>query len=476
MQAVSFTLIMPQLLLLGFGCLALLTDLFASKRFPKGAYTLVQLSLLVAIVWILKHLTLTATVGFDGNVVSDGLAQLLQLFIYISAFAAFLYARHYNAERQIPAGEYYVLGLFSVLGMVILVSAHSLLTVYLGLELMSLPLYAMVALRRDSLVATEAAMKYFVMGAIASGILLYGMSMLYGATGKLALDEIAQAIMAMPPEHSLILSFALVFIVVGVGFKLAAVPFHMWAPDVYTGAPTPVAAFLGSAPKLAAVGMTIRLLVQALPELQAQWHQLLMVLAILSMGVGNLFAVAQTNIKRMLAYSAIAHIGFMLLGLLTTSPAGYAASLFYILVYSLMSVGAFGMVVMLSKSEFEAENIEDFKGLNARNPWLAFLMLILMLSMAGVPPTAGFFAKFLVIQALVAHHSVWLAVLAMLFAVIGAFYYIRVIKVMYFDTPDAETAITRSADMTVALSINSLALLFLGIFPGFLYQLCLRVF
>ena len=376
--------------------------------------------------------------------------------------------------RQLFKGEFFVLSLFAVLGMMVMISAHSLLTIYLGLELLSLSLYALVALNRDSVESSEAAMKYFVLGAIASGILLYGMSMLYGATGSLDIGEVG-AYIRSSSGNDIVLSFGLSFIIVGLVFKLGGVPFHMWVPDVYHGAPTVVTLFIGSAPKIAAFAMIIRLLVNGLEGLHVQWIDMLVIIAVLSIAVGNVIAIAQRNIKRMLAYSTISHVGFLLLGILAGTSEGYSAAMFYILVYALMSLGAFGMVVLLSRAGFEADNIDDFKGLNEKSPWFAFIMLILMFSMAGVPPTAGFYAKLSVLKAVVDINMVWLAATAVVFSVIGAFYYLRIIKFMYFDKADDATPLKTNFDMSVVLSTNGLAVLALGIYPTSLMTLCATV-
>ena len=372
-------------------------------------------------------------------------------------------------------GEYYILGLFSMLGMMVLVSAHSLITIYLGLELLSLPLYAMVAMRRDDQKATEAGMKYFVMGAVASGMLLYGISFIYGSVHTINLAQIATALAA---GHVLMPVFllGLVLIIVGIAFKLGVVPFHMWLPDVYDGAPNSVMMFVGTAPKVAAFGMAIRLLVEMMPTMQAQWQPLFIFLAILSMGLGNLLAIAQTNIKRMLAYSGIAHIGYMLLGLIAGTANGYSSALFYIIVYVFMSLAAFSMIILLSRQGFECENISDLKGLNTRSPWLALMVLFTMFSMAGIPPFIGFFAKLSVLEALISVHIVWLAVLAIVFAIIGLYYYLRVIKVVYFEQPDTDEPIAWNFDMRIILSVNSMALLFFGLFPGAIFALCQYTF
>jgi len=346
-----FSAALPEMFILMMGCLALLVDLFVKERYKSLSYYIVQLALIGAFGFTLHQLGHDAEITFSGNFISDHFSALLKLSIYIASFGAFWYGREYISDRDIPFCEYYVLGLFSVLGMMVLVSAYSLLTIFLGLELLSLPLYAMVALERDSKSASEAAIKYFVMGAIASAMLLYGMSMLYGATGSIEIDAIARVINTAPAGSGLLFAFGLVFIVVGIGFKFAAVPFHMWAPDVYQGAPASVTVFLGSVPKLAALGMSVRLLVNMMPHLMIQWQELLIVMAILSMGLGNFIAIAQTNIKRMLAYSGIAHVGYLFLGLLVGTEEGYAAALFYILIYALMSLGRAKCLLFREKIE-----------------------------------------------------------------------------------------------------------------------------
>jgi NADH-quinone oxidoreductase subunit N len=370
-------------------------------------------------------------------------------------------------------GEFFTLVLFATLGMMIMISANSLLTLYLGLELMSLALYSMVALQRDSAAATEAAMKYFVLGALASGMLLYGMSMLYGAAGTLEITRLA-AVVAERGTRDVVLAFALVFIVAGLGFKLGAVPFHMWVPDVYHGAPTAVTLIIGSAPKLAAFAFIMRLLAQGLgaEELVQEWRQMLTLMAVLSLAIGNITAIAQTNLKRMLAYSTIGHMGFLLLGVLAGDLPGYSAGMFYVVVYVLMNLGSFGMILLLSRAGFEAENLDDFKGLNQRSPWYAFIMLLLMFSMAGVPPTVGFYAKLAVLQAVVNAGYVWLAVLAVLLSVVGAFYYLRVVKLMYFDAPQDASPIEPRVDVRLLMGANGLAMLVFGVMPEPLMGLC----
>ena len=409
-----------------------------------------------------------------GSFVHDPMAALLKTSVFLVTIGAFVYARGYQTGKGSLRGEFYVLGLFAVLGMMVMISAHSLLTIYLGLELLSLSLYAMVAFDRNSSPASEAAMKYFVLGALASGMLLYGMSMLYGATGSLDLAEIAAAINTMD-KSSIILIFALCFIVVGLAFKFGAVPFHMWVPDVYHGAPTAVTLFIGSAPKIAAFAMAMRLLVESLGGLVPDWQGMLVILAVLSLALGNVIAIAQTNLKRMLAYSTISHVGFLLLGILSGTQEGYSASMFYAITYALMAIGAFGMIILLSRKGYEADGLDDFKGLNERSPWFAFMMLILMFSMAGVPPTVGFYAKLSVLQAVIHVDMLWLALVAVAFSVIGAFYYIRMVKLMYFDPPGSEQPLVINTDLQIAMSVNGLAVLLLGLFPGGLLALCLNV-
>jgi NADH-quinone oxidoreductase subunit N len=416
--------------------------------------------------------------AFNDMFVQDSMADTLKLFILAITFVIYVYSRDYLRERNIFKGEFYVLGLFGVLGMMIMVSSSNLLLLYLGLELMSLCLYAMVAFDRDNGNASEAAMKYFVLGAIASGMLLYGMSILYGLSGSLAIADIATAVTATEAgtDAQLGLVFALVFIVVALAFKLGAVPFHMWVPDVYHGSPTTVTAYISSAPKIAGFAMIMRLLVEGLGGLHADWQMMLVILAVLSMAVGNIIAIAQANIKRMLAYSTISHVGFILLGILAGTADGYASAMFYTLAYAIMSLGGFGIVLYMSRAGFEAEELDDYKGLNQRSPWFAFMMLILMFSMAGVPPTLGFWAKLAVLSAVVDINMTWLAIVGVVFSIIGLFYYLRVIKLMYFDEPVEQQEITCGRDMQIALSTNSMAILALGLYPAGLMSICAAVF
>jgi NADH-quinone oxidoreductase subunit N len=474
-QVPDFTPALPEAFLLGMLCAILILDLFLSDRSRIVTYAIAQLTLLGAMFLTLSSMSAETVLTFSGTYIRDGMADILKLAIYASTFVTFLYAKDYLRDRGIFKGEFYTLGLFGTLGMSILVSAHNFLTIYLGLELLSLSLYAMVVIQRDSSIASEAAMKYFVLGAIASGMLLYGMSIIYGITGTLDLAGMTANITVQTP--GILLSFGLVFIIVGIAFKLGAVPFHMWVPDVYQGAPTAVTLFIGSAPKIAAFAMLMRLLVDGLYDLHPQWEGILIILAVLSMAIGNLLAIAQTNIKRMLAYSTISHVGFLILGVLTGTQSGFAASMFYTLAYVIMALAGFGIVMLLSRKGFEAENLDDYKGLNERSPWYAFLMLSVMFSMAGVPPFLGFWAKLVVLEQVIAANMVWLAIVGVLFSVIGAFYYLRIVKLMYFDKPaDDIPALTASFDTRLMVSLNSLLILFMGIFPGSLLALCQAAF
>lgn len=468
----SCHLALPEMVVLITTCIALLGDLFFKKS--NIAFTIALLGLVIAGCICYLFLGQTQTLIFNNLFISDDIGQLSKLFVCISVFLSFFYSFYYVREKNMPRGDYYVLGLFSTLGMMILISAHSLLTIYLGLELLSLPLYAMVAIKRNNADSSEASMKYFVMGAIASAMLLYGISMIYGATGELELTKIAGAIKSSS-SHKLLI-FGLVFILCGVGFKLAVVPFHMWAPDVYQGAPTTVTLFISTAPKIAALGMTLRLLLFAFPDLIKDWQQIILVMALLSTFIGNLIAIVQTNIKRLFAYSTVSHMGYVLFGVLAGNIQGYSAALYYALIYTLMSAGAFGLLVLLSRQGLEIQEIKDLKGLNKTNPWLAFMMLLVLFSMAGVPPTVGFFAKLLVLKALIDVNLIWVAVVGLIFAVIGAFYYIRIVKIMYFDAPKDTGFIALPWQMNVVFSLNCLSLLYLGVFPGVLINACMSAF
>jgi NADH-quinone oxidoreductase subunit N len=424
-------------------------------------------------------LTLLATapdervLTFDGSYVSDSLSQLLKLSSVLLVAIGFLYARDYLRQNELLKGEFYTLGLFGLLGMMIMMSANSLLTMYLGLETLALSQYALVAFDRNSKVAAESAMKYFVLGAIASGALLYGISWIYGVTGVLQFDEIAAVLRGNPELNAIPLWFGVAFLIVGIAFKFGAVPFHMWLPDVYQGARSPVTLYIASAPKLAALALILRILADGLGGAHDVWQGMIMVVAVLSLVIGNVVAIAQTNIKRMLGYSAIAHVGFILAAVFCGTDQGYAAALFYTLTYTVMAAGAFGMVILLSRRGFEAENLGDFRGLNARSPWFALMMLFFMFGMAGVPPWVGFFAKLNAINAVLAVGYPGLAVLMVLAAVIGAYYYLRVVWYMYFDKPEDRSVFQSNADTRLVLSLNGIAVLMLGVLPGWLLKLCI---
>ncbi len=467
-----------EIFLLSMACVILLIDLVLPGRRGLIAF-LTQLTLVVAAALTFVMADGQVVLTFSNMYVDDLLGDFLKLLVYVAVFVVLVYSRGYLAVRDLDKSEYYLLILFATLGMNVMISASHFLTLYLGLELLSLSLYALVALDRDSARATEAAMKFFVLGAMASGLLLYGMSMIYGATGTLEIGGIAQSIYHGVANKT-VLVFGLVFLVSGLAFKLGVVPFHMWIPDVYHGAPTPITLFIGSAPKLAAFAMALRLLVYGLFELAAEWQMMLMILSVLSIAIGNLVAIAQTNLKRMLAYSAISHMGFMLLGLISGVVGGdrhfalnaYSSAMFYSIAYVLMSLGAFGMILLLSRAGHEAENLEDFKGLSQRSPWFALMMGIVMFSMAGVPFFVGFWAKFSVLLAVVDTGQVWLAVVAVFFSLIGAFYYLRVVKLMWFDAPVNPQPIEAGLDLRVLMSINGLAVAVLGAFPQAIMTLC----
>lgn len=461
----------PEIFLLAMVSLVLIADLFVSDERRFITYVLTQLTLLGCALLTVFTATSEVTYTFNGMFVDDPMADTLKLFTYMALSVVLVYSRDYISTRGLYRGEFFSLALFAMLGMMVMISANHFLTLYLGLELLALSLYAMVALQRDSKAATEAAMKYFILGALASGLLLYGMSMVYGATGSLQILEVAAAIKNGAPGNTLLV-FGLVFIVSGLAFKLGVVPFHMWIPDVYHGAPTAVTLFIGSAPKIAAFAFFMRLLVTGLEGVSPDWQGMLIILAIASMAIGNITAIAQTNLKRMLAYSTISHMGFLLLGILAASINGYSSAMYYVIAYVLMSLGTFGMIILLSRAGFEAENLDDFKGLNKRSPWYAFVMLLLMFSMAGVPPTIGFFAKLAVLQAVLEIGYAWVVVVAVMLSLIGAYYYLRIVKLMYFDAPVDETPIEVSPDMRVVLSANGLAILALALLPNSLMALC----
>ena len=464
---------LPEIFLLAATCFILIFDLFLSDRRRHVTY-LLTLAALLGCGW-LSFATITggaATYTMHGMFVDDLLSGTLKLVLYVTVAAVLVYSRQYLHKRGMFRGEFFALLLFATLGMMVMISASSFLTLYMGLELLSLSLYALVAMQRDSALAAEASMKYFILGALASGMLLYGMSMIYGATGTLDITQIGLLLQA-GVGNSTVLAFGLVFIVAGIAFKLGVAPFHMWVPDVYQGAPTAVTLFIGTATKLAAFAFVIRLLAQGLVALAGDWQQMLVILSVLSMAIGNITAIAQTNLKRMLAYSTIAHMGFLLLGILAASMDGYSSAMFYVVAYVITGLGSFGMIMLLSRRGFEADRLEDLKGLNQRNPWYAFLMLLLMFSLAGVPPTIGFYAKLAVLQAVMDAGYTWLAVVAVMFSLIGAFYYLRIVKLMYFEAPVDTHDIRPALDMRVLMGVNGLAVLALGILPQALMSVCL---
>ncbi len=482
---------LPEIYLLAGTCLVLLVDLFLKDSQRFISYLLAQVVLIITALLVLASFTgfpffeslqlssAEKVTTFSEMFVLDPMARILKLTIIIITIGVFVYSRDYLRSRDMYKGEYFTLGLFAVLGMMIMVSAQTMLLIYLGLELLSLSMYAMVAFRRDDGRASEAAMKYFVLGAIASGMLLYGMSMIYGVSGSLHLEHIGRFMASNQVMDNIGLLLGLSFIIVGLGFKLGVVPFHMWVPDVYDGAPTSVTMFLGAAPKIAAFAMIIRLLVEGLGDLVQGWQQILAILAALSLLAGNIIAIAQTNIKRMLAYSTISHMGFVLMGILAGTQTGYSASMFYIITYAIIATGGFAVVILLSRKGHEADQLSDLKGLSSRSPWSAFMMMLFLFSMAGVPPTVGFYAKLSVIQAVVNVNIIWLAVFSVVMSVIGAYYYLRAIKLMYFDKPDEFDAVNNSLinvksqwDFSLLLSINGLSVIALGIFPGALMSLC----
>jgi NADH-quinone oxidoreductase subunit N len=473
----------PEIVLLTMACVVALVDLWVTDPRRTPTYLLTQASLaVVAFLHLADFDNGQTAYAMQDMVVADPLGHLLGFFATVAVMITLVYARPYAALREMLKGELFTLSMFSLLGILVMCSANDFLVVYLGLELMSLSLYALTALRRDHHPATEAAMKYFVLGALASGFLLYGLSMMYGATGSLNINEVFKAI-GTGQINKPVLVLGIVFVVSGLGFKLGAVPFHMWVPDVYQGAPTAVTLLIGGAPKLAAFAITIRLLVEGMLGLAVDWQQMLVLLSVGSMLLGNLAAIAQSNLKRMLAYSTIAQMGFMLLGLCsgvvnnnTLSAANaYSSAMFYVVTYVLTTLGTFGMVMLLSRQGFEAERIDDLKGLARRSPWFAGVMAIFMFSLAGIPPTVGFYAKLSVLQALVSTNVsgyVWLAVVAVLLSLVGAFYYLRLVKVMFFDEPTDTQPIVSTGDVRAMLSLNGAAVLVFGLLPGGLMALC----
>ncbi|WP_119965995.1 NADH-quinone oxidoreductase subunit NuoN [Simplicispira lacusdiani] len=483
---ISWLAIYPEIVLLVMACVIALVDLGVSSPRRTGTYVLTMLSLaVVAVLQALYASSGNTFYGFGNMVVSDAMGNWLKCFATVAMMVTLVYGRPYAGDRgMLRGGELFTLGMLALLGMFIMIGGNNFLVIYLGLELLTLSSYALVALRRDHTTATEAAMKYFVLGAMASGFLLYGLSMLYGATGSLDIGEVFKAVNSGQIRHQ-VLVFGLVFVVAGLAFKLGAVPFHMWVPDVYHGAPTAVTLMIGGAPKLAAFAMVMRLLVDGLLPLAIDWQQMLAVLAIGSLLVGNLAAIAQTNLKRMLAYSTISQMGFVLLGLMSgvvnghvdasTVEAAYSASMFYVVTYVLTTLAAFGVILLLAREGFESEEISDMAGLNQRSPLYAGVLAVCLFSMAGIPPLVGFYAKLSVLQALLSSGQtpyIAMAVFAVLMSLIGAFYYLRVVKVMYFDAPLTATTVSAPLDVRVVLTLNGALLLVLGLLPGGLMALC----
>jgi NADH-quinone oxidoreductase subunit N len=482
MDKLNLLAALPEIVLLVVACVVLLADVFKSRHGQaQGIDRLALIALLAPLFALLSQVGTPVQYAFGGMYLSDDLARLLKICALVATAVSLLYARGYVADRQLYRGEFYTLAMFSLLGQMVMISANNLLVIYLGLELMSLSLYALAALRRDSGRATEAAIKYFVLGALASGFLLYGMSMLYGGTGSLDLPDIAKALSTGQANRT-VMVFGVVFIVAGLAFKFGAVPFHMWVPDVYQGTPTAVTLLIAGAPKLAAFAITFRILAEGLIGVAADWQQMLTVLCVASLVVGNLVAISQTNLKRMLAYSTIAQVGFVLLGLLSgviggdaaAAPDAYSASLFYIITYVLTTLGTFGLIQLLARQGFEAEEISDLRGLNRRSPWMAFIALILMFSLAGIPPTVGFYAKLAVLQSVVHAGMLWLAVVAVLASLVGAFYYLRVVKTLYFDEPEDTSRLAPDASARAAMAINGALILGLGLAPSGLMTLCVQ--
>ena len=483
MNAMNWLVVYPEALLLLMACVVALVDLFVTDPRRRLTLWLAQLSMgAVALLHLAYYMGGSTLYGMQKMMVSDPMGHLLALFATLAVMMTLAYAQCYIGSREMQKGEFYTLSMFALLGIGVMVSANNFLVVYLGLELMSLSLYALVALRRDHGMSTEAAMKYFVLGALASGFLLYGLSMMYGATKSLDINEVFTAI-ARGSINGTVLTFGIVFVMSGLAFKLGVVPFHMWVPDVYHGAPTPVTLLIGGAPKLAAFGITIRLLVEGMLDLAVDWQQMMVVLAVASLVVGNLAAIAQTNLKRMLAYSTISQMGFLLLGMTAgvvngnTLSAGnaYSSTMFYAITYVLTTLGTFGLIMFLSRQGFESDEISDLAGLGKRAPWLAGVMTIFMFSLAGVPPMVGFYAKLSILQALITTNVtgyIVLAVVAVLLSLVGAYYYLRVVKVMYFDEPVHADRPVQGVGVSALLALNGAAVLLLGIMPGGLLAMC----
>lgn len=479
MNSTNILLAAPEFWVLTMACVILIVDLFLREERRGIIHMLAIMTLVFAAIITLRADYLEdgvrSAVTFNGSFIRDPMGDVLKLFSFLILTIVFIYAKFFLRQFRMYRADFYTLSLFALLGIMLLISANSLVMIYLGLELISLSSYALVAFDRDSRLGSEAAIKYFVLGSMASGMLLYGMSMIYGATGSMDLYQIAEAVKSVGSDDPLLI-FGLVFLVVGLAFKLGVVPFHMWIPDVYQGAPIATTLFISSVPKMAAFAMAIRLLQTGLNDMQTDWSQMLSILAVLSIILGNLAAIAQTNIKRMLAYSTISHMGFVLMGLLPGTAMGYGAGMFYVIVYSIMSAAGFGMIILLSGRGIEADKLDDFKGLNQRNSWYAAVMAMVMFSMAGVPVFVGFFAKWMVIKAALDAGMMWLAIIAVVFSVVGAFYYLRVVKLMYFDEPLTEAEIEAPVDFRAAISLNGIMMIGLGVFSSSLIAVCMASF
>ncbi len=475
MSLADFLVAAPEMVLLGLICVVLVADLFVDDENRSITYWAAMATLGVTLWTLFESAPQGVSVIFDGSYVSDSLSQVLKIAAVGFVGIVFVYSREYLAANDLHKGEFYTLALFGLLGMMIMISANSLLTMYLGLETLALAQYALVAIDRKNVSSAESAMKYFVLGAIASGALLYGISWIYGVTGAVRFDLIELALVTNPDLNSLPMWFGLAFVLVGIAFKFGAVPFHMWLPDVYEGARSPVTLYVASAPKLAALALTLRILVDGLFGLHAVWADMLLIVGVLSLVIGNVVAIAQTNIKRMLAYSTIAHVGFILLAIVPGTDEGNAAALFYALTYVVAAAGAFGMVILLSRRGYDAESLSDFKGLNQRSPWFALMMMFLMFSMTGIPPFIGFFGKLNAINVVLNDGLTSIALLMVIASVVGAYYYLRVIWYMYFEEPADQAVLQAPRDMRLVMSANGLAVLALGILPGWLWTLCLEV-
>ena len=476
MYKTALTVLMPEMILATMACVILLLDCFFNKLRATMSYIAGLTAIVMVAACIFMTFNLPSIAVFENAFIFDAAGQLLKLILFALLAIAFVYSRLYVRTRGFFQGDFFALMLFSVLGMMLLISSGNFLTLYLGLELFALPLYALITISKGNKIYSEAAIKYFIMGALASGLLLYGVSLIYGVTGSFDFNAVTKEFITQSTGPQVALDFGMIFVLAGLAFKLGAVPFHMWLPDVYEGSPTAITLFIGTLPKLAAFGMAYRLLSQVFANMHEQWQLLFMGMAILSLAIGNVVAIAQKNIKRMLAYSTISHVGFMLLGFIAAPSQGYSAAMFYTVTYSIMAMGAFGIIILLSKQAFESDQIEDFKGLGTSNPWLAFFMMIIMFSMAGIPPTVGFYAKFFVLQAVIQSGHVGLAIIALLFSVIGAFYYLRIIKVMYFDSPVTAQYADKNG-MTwagkIVIGFNSLLLILFGVYPAPLLYMCL---